>query len=116
MTVLGLSAFLAVKGTAFAEKLDLGQIPKSVVQDFCNSHGGTYGDFGDNGSVCLTGGGNSIYCDKNSNCTGYTKDASVQGNLLFPRAGSVLQNAPATPAPPKTLTPKGPTTGGTNKQ
>jgi len=27
-----------------------------------------------------------------------------------------LQSVPMTPAPPKTLTPKGPTTGGTNKQ
>ncbi|HTN71140.1 MAG TPA: hypothetical protein VMO00_08620 [Methylomirabilota bacterium] len=84
LTAVGLSVFLAVKGTAFAEKMDLGQIPKSVVKGFCDTHGGTYADWGDAGSACLTGGGNSIYCDKNSNCTGYAKEPAQL--KTFPKA------------------------------
>ncbi len=84
--VLGLSVFAAVQGTAFAEKMDLGQIPKSVVKEFCDTHGGSYADWGDAGSACLTGGGNSIYCDKNSNCTGYAKGAAALNTSGFPKA------------------------------
>ena len=86
ISVLGLSAFPAVQGTAFAEKMDLGQIPKGVVKEFCDTHGGQYADWGDAGSACLTGGGNSIYCDKNSNCTGYAKGAAVLSGSAFPKA------------------------------
>jgi len=64
---------------------------------------------------CDTSGGQVSNCQKvthYSNCVA----ASISTPYGPARAGGVFQNAPITPAPPKTSIPKAPTTGGMNRQ
>jgi hypothetical protein len=67
----GLIVLAALADSALAEKMDLGQIPKTVQEGWCKAHSGQYLDWGGAGTTCLTDAGGAMYCDKDNNCTGY---------------------------------------------
>ena len=70
------------------------------------------------GFVFCTNDGDFMCCHANKE--GGKDCEQIEAKTIKPGGVRVpvgpLQNAPMTPAPPKTLTPKAPTTGGTNKQ
>ena len=68
--VFGFIVPAAFVDPALAEKMDLGQIPKTQVEGWCKAHSGQYLDWGGAGSTCMTDAGGAMYCDKNDNCTG----------------------------------------------
>ena|SRR5712692_7918656 len=58
---------------------------------------------------------NKCASDTDLYCSRALTSGGATGTLPKASVGT-LQNAPVTPAPPKTTTPKAPVTGGTNKQ
>ena len=83
--VMAVSALLAVT-RAFAEPMDLGKIPKDVVQGWCGAHNGQFLDWGGAGVTCTTDTGGAMLCDKDSNCKGYPpKQTARQSGFSFPK-------------------------------
>jgi hypothetical protein len=90
---VGLIGLAALPDSAFAEKMDLGQIPKNVQEGWCKAHNGQYLDWGGAGTTCTTDAGGAMYCDKDNNCTGYPpktpqKRIRQQGDLVFQGLGT----------------------------
>ena len=84
------AGLLGVAGPAFAtEALDLGKIPRDVVEGWCGAHSGHFLDWGGGLLTCMTDAGGAMVCN-NEGCKGFPPKTVRQqsGRPWFPPAGT----------------------------
>ncbi len=106
------AALLGTAGPAFAEKIDLGQLSRHKVHEWCGGQGGTYGTGAGKDAVgaygCTgTSGGCSIDCNQAGNCTGTCPSQMQPGTARswFPQAETGAVMEPRAPVPQGVVSP-----------